>query len=223
MTYPDYFKFYPRLDYLASVDAAGNGEFKETVDIFRNNNLPEKIFKYKTFYYNYNIQDGETPETVAEKVYEDSGLYWLILQINNIVDPYTQWPLSNVSLEEYIVRKYGSWAAAGQISHYETVEVKNDSGQVILPAGIVVSADYVFRYFPDPNNKETTPNGDYVKLSSFPVPVTFEEVEQRINNKKKTINLLNRRYVSDYVRLFRKELEDSPRRKSEVDLSKFVK
>lgn len=222
MGLPTYFQQFPSLDYLTSINNAGVGKFTKTSNIFRRVRLKDSIFRYATFYYNYEIQEGETPESVAMKEYGDDGLYWLVLQINDIVDVYSQWPMTSYQLDQYILEKYGSWSNAEQVSHYETVETKNAAGDIALPGGIKVSSDFIFYYFPDPNNKVINEDGDFVQLSSLPVSVTHAEVERRDNEKKKLINLLDRKYVVEYLKLMRRDLESSEDKTSDVDLTKFL-
>jgi hypothetical protein len=221
MALPDYFNQFPELEYLTGINNAGIGTFTKTVNLFRTANLKETVFKYATFYYDYVIQNGEKPEDVARKEYDNDGLYWLVLQINNIVDPYQQWPLSDEDLDNYILNKYGSWAAAESISHYETLETKNTAGDVVLPAGLRVASDYIFYYHPDPHNK-VEDDGEWVLLSSLPIPVSYAEQERRDNDKKKTISLLDRKYIPDYIRELRRYLGVLDTKKSDVDLSKFL-
>lgn len=222
METPVYFQQFPQLNYLTSINNAGVGQFTSTANLFRRTRLKDSVFKYAAFYYNYNIQEGELPEDVARKIYGDPGLYWIVLQINDIIDVYNQWPLTSYDLDQHILNVYGSWSNAEQISHYETVETKNAVGDIVLPAGIIVSSDYVFRYFPDPNNKIVNEDGDYVQLSSFPISVTYSEVERRKNEDKKIINLLDRKYINEYIRLTRFEMDSIEDKTSDVDLTKFL-
>lgn len=54
----------------------------------------------------YDVVNGETPEMIADRVYEDASLYWVILLFNDIFDIDNQWPLSDYDLDNYINRKY---------------------------------------------------------------------------------------------------------------------
>ncbi len=54
----------------------------------------ESSFKNNTaVYYEYNIQDSDTPEIIASKFYGDSEKHWVVLMLNQIVDPQFDWPL----------------------------------------------------------------------------------------------------------------------------------
>ena len=48
-----------------------------------------------------------------------------------------EWPLPQSSLDEVLLDKYGSYKALhSDIHHYETIEIKNSRGGIILPGGL---------------------------------------------------------------------------------------
>ena len=65
----------------------------------------------------YIIKDWESPENIAYKLYGSCDYAWIILLANNIINPYTDWLLTNDELDEYISNKYGD--KASDIHHYE--------------------------------------------------------------------------------------------------------
>ena len=54
----------------------------------------------------YEVQDGETPELIADKLYGSPELHWLVLIFNDIIHPYYDWPKSNLSNENWIEKTY---------------------------------------------------------------------------------------------------------------------
>lgn len=73
-------------------------------------------------YVPYTIRDGDTPEILADKVYEDPGAHWMILYANDMMDPQYDWPLDTRSFNTYIKKKYGSSETAKTtVHHYEKV------------------------------------------------------------------------------------------------------
>ena len=96
------------------------------------------------------IQDGETPETLAHDFYNDVNLNWVILNTNDIVDPFYGWPLNQVELNALVTSVYGTgqeqlvhhWEKDGQVvqtgtafavavSNYAFEESKNDEKRKI--------------------------------------------------------------------------------------------
>lgn len=57
-------------------------------------------------YYEYEIRDDDTPENLADRLYDDAELCWIILQLNSIVNIYEEWPRTQYELDEYINSKY---------------------------------------------------------------------------------------------------------------------
>jgi len=56
--------------------------------------------------YNYSVQDGDTPETVAYKYYGSVDRYWIVLHGNQSLDPQWDWPLNSQQFQKYIFNKY---------------------------------------------------------------------------------------------------------------------
>lgn len=67
-------------------------------------------------YYEYEIKEGETPELLAHKLYGSSELHWIILLLNNIIDPYYDWPMSQNVFKKYLNIKYNPQATANNTS-----------------------------------------------------------------------------------------------------------
>jgi len=61
-------------------------------------------------FFTYTLQEGDRPDIIAEKYYEDSNFAWLIYYANEIIDPYFEWPMQQNEFEEYLKIKYGSIA-----------------------------------------------------------------------------------------------------------------
>lgn len=59
------------------------------------------------FFLNYSIKDGDTPENIAYRMWNDSSLSWVLCIVNNIIDPFFDWPLRSDELMAYIKNKYG--------------------------------------------------------------------------------------------------------------------
>ncbi len=94
----------------------------------------DAVNKQEVIYYPYTIVEGERPDTIAFNYYGDERYAWLVLLVNNIIDPYYQWPLSTNEFYDYIVDKYGTVAdAQEQVAFYRTNWYSDDS--MLTPAG----------------------------------------------------------------------------------------
>ena len=85
-----YFKNFPTIIY----DAVGNGEFKDVKNLLRRVAIRAKVKSNTLLYDTYDVKEGETPESIADKLYDDPELHWIVLLVNDITDRYHQWPMS---------------------------------------------------------------------------------------------------------------------------------
>jgi len=136
----------------------------------------------------YQVPEGERPEMTAEKLYEDPELDWIILTVNNITSVRDQWPLTNNELQSYVLEKYGSQAALTEPHHYETKEIKDTFGRVVLNKGLIVDENFTFTYSSNTGTEITDQNASG-PVSNF----VYETIE---NNKKRLINVLKREFLS---------------------------
>ena len=150
----------------------------------------------------YYIKDGVRPDQVAESVYGDGGLDWVVLTSANIINVRDQWPLDSREIYNYAEIKYGK--DLNQIRHYVTTEVKDADGRLILPKGKVVDEGFTI---PDPSSSTATLN---------PVSgVTYYEYETNLNDQKREIYILD----SSYLGMFLKDMRTIMRYK---DSSQFI-
>ena len=76
-------------------------------DILRRVNLKSNVKANTLVFDQYNVKDGEQPDTVAFKYYGDSELHWLVVTVNNITSRY-DWPLDQIALSQYVNDKYSN-------------------------------------------------------------------------------------------------------------------
>jgi hypothetical protein len=187
MTQERYFDILPNFKYINPVQEGGKREqYVEVKNLFTRVKLNNSVLGNITSFQGYSILDGERPDNVAEKLYEDQDLDWVVLLSANITSVQDQWPLSSRLLYEIAEEKYGT--ALNEVNHYETTEVRDSNGRLILPGGLTV--DQGFR-IPDPNN---------ALLDLDPtVAVSNWLVETRKNNKKRAIQVLRPQYVNQLI------------------------
>lgn len=138
-----YFREFPNLQYVNRFpDAKSNDEVTVAKNIFKRPKIREDLASVFSVFEYYTIGDEERPDIIAEKIYGNPEYDWIILMANNILDPYEQWPLSQAQLNEYLFNKYGSESVLQEIHHYETLELKDSYGRVVLPGGLVVDSDF---------------------------------------------------------------------------------
>jgi len=106
-------------------------------NIFRQFDIDNSIYSTDLFTELY-IKDGARPDQIAASVYGDSQYDWVILVTNKIKNIYNDWPLPQKEFEDYIFAKYEN---PYDIHHYETIEIKNNLGEIVQPGGIITYYD----------------------------------------------------------------------------------
>jgi len=172
-----YFAQFPKLQY----DIKGDGNVNVIPDIFRRIKLKNKIRDNLVILDKYDLTDGEKPEDVAFKIYGSVDYYWVVLLVNNVVDRYYDWPMGFQEFENYVNDKY---AEPGAIHHFE---VKQTSGR---QEGLE----------PEDYSHFIEVNADHPGAQS----VSNYEYEQRLQNKKRQIKILNPDYLSSFIEEFEK-------------------
>ena len=122
-----YFNELPNLEYVNRFpNTKSNSETVITKNIFKRAKLREDLVQIVSGFEYYNIGDGERPDTIAQNIYDDPELDWVIRIANNIINLNDDWPLSTNELYSHLVRKYGSEERLEEIHHYETLEVRRE-------------------------------------------------------------------------------------------------
>jgi hypothetical protein len=68
----------------------------------------------------YTVKEGERADNIADFYYRDSYYAWAIYLVNGIIDPYSEWPKTSQTLDQYIIDTYGSVETAqDNILYYE--------------------------------------------------------------------------------------------------------
>lgn len=118
---------FPQVPY--DINKSGYSNYERVTDISFRFSLIKEVLDNTSAYYEYVIRDGETPEILADRVYDNPESYWMILYANNIYDPQYDWPLNDDAFEKFIINKYGSISAAkAQIHHYEKIVAREVEG-----------------------------------------------------------------------------------------------
>lgn len=137
-------------------------------------------------YYDYIIKDGERADMIAYKYYEDERYDWVIYLVNDIIDPYFQWPLDSRSFEQYLRSQYGSIANAHQtVHHYEWLLEQKRT--VYLPTGEEVIVT--------PRTLQVDYTTYITLLNSSRRTVTVFEHEDALNEGRRQIKLIDKDFL----------------------------
>jgi hypothetical protein len=166
-------------------------------DITTNVRFRKDILENVVAFEVYDIQDGESPEKISENLYGSPYYHWVIMLVNERYDYLNDFPMAQRELEGLIDQKYGEDKFA--IKQYETVEIKNSSGRVLLKPGLVVSSTYTFSYN-DLGANIVVPN------SQCTVPISNYDFEFRRNESLRQIKVLAPELLDEIIVRFREAL-----------------
>lgn len=153
-----YFNEFPNIEYVNRFpNAKSNDEITTAKNIFIRPKIREDILPAFVQFDYYNIEDGERPDQIAEKLYGNPELDWIIRITNNIVNLNEDWPLSAAQLPQYLIKKYGSEEKLSEVRYYETIELKDSYNRTVIPGGLIV--DKAFYDAPEFETPSSVPPG----------------------------------------------------------------
>jgi len=187
----NYFNLVPDFEYVSRLPDAKISDYITVKNLFKRVFLREDIYQNLTFFKKYSVVGDDRPDNVAAEVYEDSTLDWLVLLANNIINVQDEWPLPQNDFDRHLLDKYDDDynKIYNGIHHYETVEVKDSNGVIIVPEGLEVSEDFSTTYYDFFISGLTTAN-------NITRPVTNYQYEEKLENKKRDIFILKPEYIS---------------------------
>ena len=160
-------------------DLKGDGNEKLVTDLMTRVKVREKIINEASLYDKYEVPSGERPEDTAFKHFGSSQYHWVVLMTNNITDAYYDWPMSEQNFETFLKEKYTNPEG---IHHYE---LSQSSGKT------KGNGPDDYSYLIEVNSDAT------VALS-----VSNREFEQRLQDKKRLIQLLSPSYLNTFLEEF---------------------
>jgi len=175
-----YFRPFPQVQY----DLKKNGIPLLLTDVTKRYKIRDILQQMTAIYYNYTIRDGDRPDLIAFKYYGDETLDWLIMIVNNMIDPYYDWPLNYQNFINYMRSLYGSVSTA-KATVYEYRQILSE--QTTLIDGTVV-----------PKRTIVVDQNTYTNLAAN----VREEIDayqfyEEENDNKREIKLLDKRFVPD--------------------------
>ena len=173
-------------------------------NLFKKSKLRTDVDQAITAFNYYYIEDNQRPDVLAQELYGDPELDWVILTTNNITNVRDQWPLSHNDLHSYMLDRYGSETNVLGIHHSETVKIVDEYNRVILNGGLEIDSNFTFTFV----GTVTSSTGSLIKVnfggssSNTITPVasiTNYDYEVKVNEGKRKIRVLKPEYIGAFL------------------------
>lgn len=144
--------------------------------------IREEIKNDKRLFFWYEIEEEETPESVAFDFYGRADYNFVVLLMNDMVDPFFDWPLSSKELRRLCEEKYGAPTVTNNDYDYQE------------PGYLGVA------YWEYDGIKYQDPDGNAELEALIPptaVAISHFEHEERLNDSKRRIKILYPEFLPD--------------------------
>ena len=179
-----YFGSFPTIPY----DSKGNGELKMVTNLLRRVAVRSNVKTNTMLFDTYDVKSADTPESIADKLYDDSELHWVIMLVNDITDRYHQWPMRYSQFLQYVNDKYDDVNA---VHHYEISASSGDTTKKI-----------------EVYNNSALYSGD-TDFYANATAVTNLEYEESQQEARRKIKLLDPAYLGQFVKEFELLMKES--------------
>lgn len=170
-----YFYNFPKINYFN----------KTSRNIILNAAIIKQVLDTTDAFFPYIIKEYERPDIIAFTYYNDENLDWLVYFSNKITDPYYDWPLFGNDLDKYIVKKY-NMSLYETMSHIDHYEYRGITGQTDINIARVS-----WQMSVDTHNQKVARSEDTTGW----YPVYTYDYEQRLNEAKRSIRLIDKVFV----------------------------
>lgn len=209
-----FFRYYPKTFYTSNNAVTGVDSVTNIIARF---GFEKKLKENANAFYKYQIQDGDTPEIIADKYYGNVEYHWVVLLFNDIIDPQFDWPLDQNSIIEYIDKKYTANGAANTTvqsgiiwalsennvqAYFKVITTTGNDGTISIEKLQVDHNTYA-------NVASSTTNYTTQANENIVVKITKEtrsyytyEIEE--NESKREINLLKSEFIPEIEKEFKR-------------------
>ena len=180
-------------------------------NIFRRSKLFDYLGDNVSLFNKYVIGDGARPDTVAEDLYGDAELDYVVVLVAGITNINHEWPIQDYEVYNYALEKYGSETEMNENHHYETFEIRDDKNRLILPPNLIVDDEFKidvtsskintkYTLLSQAGNTQLDDKDEFtVKTDNIARAVTNLEYEHTENEKKREIDVLRGSYLQTFI------------------------
>lgn len=178
-----------------------NGNYIAMTNLLTRATLLEKLQNNPMLFYKYSVQDGDTPEIIADKYYGDSYRYWIILYSNQILDPVWQWPLEYNQFLSYIDAKYKTVAETENKTPFEYVTstvyayqktISTTDNETLQTTTEIINIDQTtYNSLTQSTHSYTLPNGTSCEVTVDKNIQYIYDYEYALNESRREIKIMD--------------------------------
>ena len=212
-----YFNYFPKTLYTANNSSAG---LDTVTNIIARFGFESTLKENSSAFYKYDIKDGDTPEIIASKYYDNSERHWIVLMFNDIFDPQFDWPLRDRVLVDYIDAKYTangaanttiqtglSWAMSpNNIQAYYKVITRTNIDDIKIIEKLQLDAN-TYANTATTNIIYNLQDGSRITEVVTKETQSYYQYEIAVNDSKRTIKLLKPEFVTAVEKEFKKVIK----------------
>ena len=209
-----YFNELPNIAYQSPLSHKNSSaDYIVVKNLFRRTKLADYLKNAASVFDKFIIGEGDRPDTVAEALYGDARLDYVVVLVAGITNINHQWPLQDYQVYDYALSKYGDEETMCQIRHYETFEIRDEQNRQILPPNLIVDANFkidgTIHKYPNTTRYTLRSQAGFTQLDDkdeFTVAtdniaraITNLEFEHTENEKKREIDVLKNGYLGTFI------------------------
>ena len=164
-------------------DPAGDGSAKVATDILSRVRVRANMKKEIVMLDQYDVQENETPEILADRHHGSPHYHWVIMLLNDISDVNHDWIKSTRQLQKYLTTKYTDT----QLTEAHHYEISQTSGDTTIKIDI------------------GTDNSDH----SGATAITNYEYEEARQDELRKIRLLDPAYIGAFINEYKRLMKAS--------------
>ena len=209
-----YFNELPNIAYQSPLaHKNSSADYIVVKNLFRRTKLADYIKNAASVFDKFIIGEGDRPDTVAEALYGDARLDYVVVLVAGITNINHQWPLQDYQVYDYALSKYGDEETMSQIRHYETFEIRDEQNRQILPPNLIVDENFkidgTIHKYPNTTRYTLRSQAGFTQLDdkdeltvatdNIARAVTNLEFEHTENEKKREIDVLKNGYLGTFI------------------------
>ena len=208
-----YFKELPNIAYQSPLSHKNSSrDYIIIKNIFRSAKLMDYVRGGAIANQKLVLKDGDRPDTIAEYLYGDSSLDYIVILVAGITNINHEWPLQDYQVYDYALQKYGTQEKMNAIKYYETFEIRDSQDRQILPPNLIVDVDFKiygsstqfggnrYNLISQSGNNQLDDKTEYtVTADKIARAVTNLEYEYKKNEEKREIDVLKNGYIQTFI------------------------